>query len=1000
MAWVPFRLHWAKLRAFAYLNKISDLRPRYYNYPFSYLPMKTTRIVISYVGACHQLLRIVAAVAIAALPVPINATGTLTQLFDRPVTSSLSAGAQFFNPVKQTMGTTLPVTSVVVDESSTSLGAVTVPEPPGNESAQPAPVVTPVPAPFSPAQVDLSPREETVSQNLPVKVDDSSTAAQMLQLAEFERRNQIGEAFLLAVELVNKNPAAEFAYDAAIRNSLILGLDDEIERFYREAIKQSSLPGKYYVQLAHYYQRTGRMEQLQKLISDYAKSSSAATDYRITLARLFAVAGDQEALTALFEKQGFTPNDIFPLLQIQIKAFADAGENDKATSIILSAQQREFGMPQQRLLLQEILRLQNPDPIHVMNLVQGSLSNETNYQQARIVADNVVQEAQQGRYFTSLNDYLTSQAQERRLTDVERWMLALFTQKQGREKEALEVLTNETAGNTPVISFERARALTKAGRTIEAVPILSTLLSEQPDDLNIRLLLAEEMSRLKQTTNTLQLLASLRFSELPPDDQSRYATLIISSHISDRDTNRLLESWDDLAPQASFPVLQAMGDTVVRATSDAGFRDLVATAALRQIESRPNTWPLYLLLARLSAAEREPVAELNYYRQYLERDRDNVQMLRFVAELALLHASVPLTFGPEKAAPNNSITLRASESEATAAAVQFYRRLIDLQPRLPENYSALMRAYQTRGEIAAAKKVALEFADRSSSSASSLASAANMLGDNGFLDDALSLYRAALLAAPDQYDIWMNYATSLRQAEKFEPARDILKKILEEGLHGVPFNQPEVFANLLAMAQDQGTTPALMDYLDTVRAQPVPGKPEFYISSAKLLMQIESPEKAREFLEEFVSQHPESRFIADGKLLIGQIQFMDGDMDAALKTFNQIHDTYTTTPAAITAAFNIAEIQRQQGNVEQAIETWVQLAEEHPENDKALSAVHVAALSAWNDLKNPARAIELMTIFANSGSQDFELVQQARQSLQNMSAGTPPITSAPKNQSA
>src|SRR5690606_25003731 len=195
---------------------------------------------------------------------------------------------------------------------------------------------------------------------------------------------------------------------------------------------------------------------------------------------------------------------------------------------------------------------------------------------------------------------------------------------------------------------------------------------EQPDNLDLRMLLAEQMHKLRQTSTTLQLLGSLKFSDLPPADRTRYATLTVGSHITNRDTNRLLEAWQDIAPQASFDVLQAMGDTVVGTASDADFRDRVAAAALERIEARPDTWPLYLLLARLSATEREPVAELNYYREYLDRDRDNVQMLRFVAELALLHASVPLTLTFENAGPSNQpVTLKASQNEATAAAVQF-----------------------------------------------------------------------------------------------------------------------------------------------------------------------------------------------------------------------------------------------------------------------------------------------------------------------------------------
>lgn len=924
----------------------------------------------------------------AQAPTTSGATNRLTQFFDRPATSSLSSGAQFFEPVRQSLSTTLPVTSLVVDETSETEGAVTVPQPDG-ATAQPMPVVTPVPMPVTPEQSALTPPMESAAQSLPVKVDNSSTEAQVLQLAEFEKRNQIGEAFLLAVELVNKNPKAEFTFDAAIRNSLVLGLEKEIEHYYREAIKQSELPGKYYVQLAHYYQRTGRMAELQKLISDYAKGNSTATDYRITLARLFAVAGDQEALTALFDKQSFTASDIFPLLQIQIKAYADAGEDDEATTRIMAALHREFGMDQNRLLLEEMLRLKQPDPAHVIALVQASLANETDYDIARQVADNVVQKALDGRFLLPLLEYLSEQSAARRLTDVERWLWAVMAEKIGQPQQALEILTAETAGNTPVIAAERARALVQAGRSREAISILATLVAEQPDEMETRILLGEQLSAMQQTTSTLQLLASIQFSTLAPEYQSRYATLIIGAHIANRDENRLLEAWQDIAPQASFDVLQAMGDTVVGQAAHADFRNNVAQAALQRIENRPDTWPLYLLLARLSATDHEPVAELDYYRQYLEHDRDNVKMLRFVAELALLHASVPLTFSPESG-HRKGVTLRASQSEATAAAVQFYRELIDLQPRLPENYSALMRAYQTRGEIGTAKKVAVEFADRASSTPEALSIAANMLNDNGFHEDALSMYRAALLNSPDAFNIWMDYAVALREAGKPEPATEIMKKILEEGFHGMPFNQPEIFANLLAMAQETQTTPTLAAYLDSLRQKPIPGKAEFSISAAKVLMQIGEPDQAREFLRELIENDPGSKLAPDALLLLGQLQYMAGEMDAATKTFTQVYEEHTTAPAAITAGYNRAEIQRRQGNVQEAIKTWVGLAKAFPDNDKALAAIHVAALSAYRDLSDAEQAGKLLEEFLQSGCQNFELVREARRDLENVRAGQAP----------
>lgn len=918
---------------------------------------------------------------------------TLTQVMDRPSTVSLEATSQFFTTESESFVTTLPVTSTVVGEAPTTIGALAATPPDEGEGTQPLPATGPVPGlPADPTEADLAVREEAVTQGLPVKVDDSSSAAQVMQLAEFEKRNQIGEAFLLAVELVKQNPSDEVAYDAVIRNSLILGRNDDIERYYREAIKNSSLPGKYYVQLAHYYQRTGKMTELQKLITDYAESNNTAPDYRITLARLFSVAGDSEALTALFDRQGIRGEDIFPFIHAQIKAYADVGREDRVTSIAISTLDNDFDMTQQRVLLQEILRLKNPPPDLVIALTRSSLVNETDYQAARKVADNVIQQAQKGRYFTFLNDHLTSEGASRRLMDTERWLLSLFYRAGGQEREALEVLMAESAGNTPVIAFERAQSLTDAGRAEEAIPTLATLLAEQPDNLDIRFLLAEQLAQLRQTTHTLQLMGSLRFADLTSEQQSRYATLTISSLMANQEPERLLESWQDMAVQAPFNVLQAMGDTVVRSATDTIFRDQLAQAALDRIENRADAWPLYLLLARLSASEKEPLTELEYYERYLEHDRDNVQMLRFVAELALLHGNVPISLaGDGENGPSRPIPLRASHSEATANAVELYRRLIDLQPSLPENYAALMRAYQLRGEVDTARRVALEYADRASSTPESIATAARMLVTNGFPEDALPLYRASVLQQPLGFETWLEYARTLRSTGKYQPASDILKKMLEEGLHGIPFNQPEIFSNLLTIAQDTNTTESLVEYLDSLREKQIPGMPEFCISSAKLLTQIGRPDLAREFLNDLAENHKDSRFAPDGLLLLGQLDYTDGRPEEAIETFTRVKDDFSTSPAAITAIFNIAEIQRQQGQVESALQTWLKLAEAHPDNDKALEAIYVASLSAWNDLERQPLAIEIMEQYVISSTQDYAMLRHARKALQNMRAGQPPL---------
>lgn len=914
----------------------------------------------------------------------------LTQTFDRPLSTGLSLGTQFFQSNPKTPRQPLQVKSMVVGETSDTQGAVTVPVPKELDMVSPtAPVVTPIPLPVAPEKSDLTPDDRVVSQGLPVKVDNSSTAAQLLQLANFEKRNQIGEAFLLASELVRQNPDEEFAYDAVIRMSLILGLDSEIEKFYREAIKRSSLSGKYYVQLAHYYQRKGQMKELQALIEDYAKSNSDATDYRITLARLFSVAGDPMALKALFDRQGFTQNDIFPLLQLQMGTYVELKDSDKATSIVLSALDRDFGMAEYRLLLMDYLRLPSPDPATSVLLLQMSLANETDYDRARGLADTIISRSMEGRYFSRLRNFLLEEGRRRRLRDVERWLLSLMADKTGDTKEALEILTAETAGNTPTIAYERAARLAKTNRSREAIPILQTLLAEQPDNLQLRLLLAGQLYGLKQSTNTLQLLSPLRFDNLSEPQQVEVVNYSIGALLQREDTSRILSVWAEIAPQASFKVMQSMGDTIVQNAKNAEFRARLAGAALAKMQTEPASWSLNLLLSRLASLDEDHIAELTYYSRYLDNDSDNIPMLKFVAELALQRSTVPLQLGT-LADGEEPVALRGSNDKATEIAIDLYRRLIDLQPRLSENYSALMRAYQTRGEIETAKKVAVEFADRSTSTAVACASAAEMLAMNGFDNDALVYYRESVLKDPQNFQVWMDYAATLRRVGKVELAEGIFKRILEEGFHGNAFNQPEIFANLLGIAEDNKSVDQLATYLDSLREKSIPGKAEFYISSAKVFMQLGMDAKAEEFLTAMQKEFPDHKLTPESYLLLGQLQYARQDIEKARTTFAETAEKFTTGTAAVTARFNEAELVRQQGNVAEALKKWEELAEKYPSEDKALSGLYTAALSAYNDANNTSRSEELLVKFLESESMDFDLQRKAAQGLKQLREGKSP----------
>jgi outer membrane protein assembly factor BamD (BamD/ComL family) len=163
------------------------------------------------------------------------------------------------------------------------------------------------------------------------------------------------------------------------------------------------------------------------------------------------------------------------------------------------------------------------------------------------------------------------------------------------------------------------------------------------------------------------------------------------------------------------------------------------------------------------------------------------------------------------------------------------------------------------------------------------------------------------------------------------------------------------------------------------------------MSSTKLLLQLGDTARAEQFLLEFQKEFPSNKYTADSLLLLGQLQYMRQDRDACRATFVQVIDKFSTAPAAITAAFNIAELDRQSGKVEKAIATWQALAEAHPDNDKALAALFTAAMTAYTDLNDPERSRKLFEDYLATGPQDFDLVKKARANLDRLSRGQPPL---------
>ena len=922
-------------------------------------------------------------------------TTSATQSALSATTGSLRLGTEFFDVESAARMTTLPVTSVVMGETSITAEQVTAPVAAPVKNLDEVETATQVRELMTSEPMPL--KAEDLVEQLPIKVDKSSTMSQELQVQKFERRNMMGEAYLLARELVRNNPGTEFALNAAIRTSLVLGLQSDSEALYREAIRVSVLPGKYYVQLAHFYARTGKTDLLSGLITEYERDRKGDPDYWISLARLAVVADETLRAQVTLGKASAANPGYFPLVWLTARVHRDLREFDKSREVLLGAVDGNFGPWEKRSFFIEFLKLPGNKPSEIGRMIRSTMVNEADYAKALGLGDLIIRRAMEERLFAALKAWLNRELDSGNATGIEYWLAARMALREGVETEALDLLTSASAGNTPVVAYERARALAAAGRAPEAIPILNILLAEQPTDTGIRLMLAEQNLATTNPQEALEVLAPLDVNRVSPEERKRLCELAMSAALRGGTAAQVLDTWVELASAANFSDLQVMGDIVLRSLTDDKLANELVTRVDRRLAS-PDQWQLLLLRARVSAANGLHAEEMEHYARYLENDWDNVQMLRFVAELATQYATAPVELdtgatgtGTTKDEKKPHPVVHAVDFAGTELAMRIYRRLIELQPMIPDNYSALMRLLQVRGEVETAKKVALELADRNTSSAKVQAMAAGVLDENGFAADALHFYETSLNIDPNDYEVWLKYADALRVEGALEKSEAIYRRIFETGLNGQPYAQPELFAAMLRLANDAGKLPALLDYLDACRDRDIPGKAEFYLSASKLFMQVKAEDRAEKFLKEMQQKLPESPLLPDSYLLLGQLYYVKQDAARALEAYRAVVEKFPDSHTAVTARFNIGEVHRQAGEGREAVTAWVELANRRPDDDKALAGMYEAALVAYGDLKDPELSKRLLRLYVDSGAQDFALVRKARAVLARVEKGQPPI---------
>lgn len=321
------------------------------------------------------------------------------------------------------------------------------------------------------------------ANRLPVRADRGTTEAQARQILEFESRNRLAEAFLLARDLVARDSGSEFALDAAIRTSLALGREADAEGFYRRALARRARSGKYWVQYAHFLARTGRGTKAAGLLDEYRKAAGKDPELGLTLARLRAVTGDEAGLKAnltaadagaaasaaaagaggVAGKRGRPPAAKrrgagagtgpaaaedgpevdavpgagmsgsgaaagpavpFPLVQLAVAAARALDDEAAAAKLLGDAAERDPGPWERRALLLDHLKLASADTAATARLLRGALANETAPARAEALAGRAFDHAVRLRSFAALRAALAARAAAPDAADIDRWLAA------------------------------------------------------------------------------------------------------------------------------------------------------------------------------------------------------------------------------------------------------------------------------------------------------------------------------------------------------------------------------------------------------------------------------------------------------------------------------------------------------------------------------------------------------------------------------------------------
>lgn len=558
-------------------------------------------------------------------------------------------------------------------------------------------------------------------------------------------------------------------------------------------------------------------------------------------------------------------------------------------------------------------------------------------------------------------------------TPVDAWLDALASIRRGDARGAYTTL--QAASKRVQSPRERAivleeLAMLSSGDMHEALRLREEIITAAADSNRVHIDAASIAMRLGDYPKAMQHISAVKTAALADDQkqQLQYVQLAATAKLGGPDA--VLDAFTSMTAGLKWQAMRDLAEAPfekLEPTEVQGLRE----SLLKRLHTSDASPALYVLLLsaehRLDSQEGMLAALAGYTRA---RPNDVAAQ----ADLATVSAALAATMG-------QSGTTTSTVKGTADIAAQALWKLVEAKPYEPEPYGKLMELYRFFGDTDKATRVPQYLTSSTTAPAEAIALAAYIYATNGMPTQAVPLYERALKAEPNNAKFRLNYAGALTRVNRFDQAEAIFKDLIQHGVDGKQYHTHEVYAGAWELAAQRKALPAFIAFLDQLKTDPtVPQRDLFLLDAGKLLLNRDHPDLSLSYFDKLETEFPALASVAQEQ----KVEALSAlkQFDAAEKQVVAMEKASTSTVDQLRARYNLGLVKSARGDVDAAVKTWLQIADENPRREEAGRSY----LAAAQTLMNAGRTSDAKTILDKciQTTNEVETEATARQLLEKI----------------